>query len=143
VTDSGGDGLAIYRANGALVFRLWESKAHTSDGAVRDVVNGACRQVNTKALRYLARFSKVGQSLDDPELQQFYGRLLELWRSSAREAGGGISVATASDATADSFGNYPNYWAFSHDDQRQGLVVTIEDYAAFAKQVRQELWNGL
>ena len=143
VTDSGGDGLAIYRSNGTLVFRLWESKAHTTEGTVRQVVNGACRQVDSNALRYLARFSKVGQGLGDPELQQFYGRLLELWRAAAREAGGGISVATASDATADCFGNYPSYWAFGHDDQRQGLVVMIEDYAAFAKQVRQELWNGL
>jgi hypothetical protein len=143
VTDAGGDGLAIYRSNGTLVFRLWESKAHTAEGTVREVVNGACRQVDSNALRYLARFSKVGQGLGDPELQQFYGRLLELWRAAGREAGGGISVATASDATADCFGNYPNYWAFGHDDQRQGLVVTIEDYAAFAKQVRQELWNGL
>ena len=82
VTDSGGDGLAIYRSNGALVFRLWESKAHTGEGTVRDVVNGACRQVNSNAMRYLARFSKVGQGLGDPELQQFYGRLLELWRRS-------------------------------------------------------------
>ena len=143
VTDSGGDGLAIYRWNGALVFRLWESKAHTGEGTVRDVVNGACRQVNSNALRYLARFSKVGQGLGDPELQQFYGRLLELWRAAAREAGGGISVTTKSDAIADCFGNYPSYWAFVHDDQRQGLVVTIEDYAAFAKQVRQGLWKGL
>ena len=143
VTDSGGDGLAIYRSNGALSFRLWESKAHTADGTVREVVNGACRQVNSNALRYLARFSKIGQGLDDTELQQFYGSLLELWRTAAREAGGGISVATASDAVGDCFGNYPSYWAFGHDDQRQGLVVTIDDYAAFAKQVRQELWNGL
>ena len=66
VTDSGGDGLAVYRSNGALVFRLWESKAHTGDGAVRDVVNGACRQVDSNALRYLARFSKVGQGLARP-----------------------------------------------------------------------------
>jgi hypothetical protein len=143
VTDSGGDGLAIYRSNGTLVFRLWESKAHTAAGSVREVVNGACRQVDSNALRYLARFSKVGQGLGDLELQKFYGSLLELWREAAREAGGGISVATASAATGDCFGNYPNYWAFGYDDQRQGLVVTIEDYAAFAKQVRQELWNGL
>jgi hypothetical protein len=106
-------------------------------------VNGACRQVNSNALRYLARFSKVGQGLGDSELQQFYGRLLELWRAAAREAGGGISVATKSGAIADCFGNYPSYWGFGYDDQRQGLVVTIDDYADFAKQVRQELWNGL
>jgi hypothetical protein len=143
VTDSGGDGLAVYRPAGTLVFRLWESKAHTGDGAVRDVVNGACRQVDSKALRYLARFSKVGQSLDDRELQDFYGRLPELWRRAEREAGAGISVATATDETSDCFGNCPNYWKFTHDDQRQGLVVTIEDYAAFAELVRDELWKGL
>jgi hypothetical protein len=50
VTDSGGDGLAVYRPADTLVFRLWESKAHTGDGAVRDVVNGACRQVGSKVL---------------------------------------------------------------------------------------------
>jgi hypothetical protein len=143
VTDSGGDGLAVYRPNGTLMFRLWESKAHTGDGIVREVVNGACRQVDRKALRYLARFSKVGQSLDDPELQEFYGRLPELWRNAAREAGAGISVATASNATSDCFGSCPNYWHFTHDDQRQGIVVTIEDYAAFAELVREELWKGL
>jgi len=143
VTDSGGDGLAVYRPDGSLVFRLWESKAHTGGGTVRDVVNGACRQVDSKALRYLARFSKVGQSLDDPELQQFYGRLPELWRQAAREAGAGISVATASEAFSDCFGNCPTYWQFTHDDQRQGIVVKIEDYATFATLVREELWKGL
>jgi hypothetical protein len=143
VTDSGGDGLAVYRPDGALVFRLWESKAHAGDGAVRDVVNGACRQVGSNALRYLARFSKVGQSVGDPETQDFYGRLPELWRHAAREAGGGISVATASETFTDCFGNYAQYWQFTHDDQRQGLVVAIEDYAGFAKMVQEELWNGL
>lgn len=143
VTDSGGDGLAIYRPDGALVFRLWESKAHAGDGTVRDVVNGACRQVMSKALRYLARFSKVGQTINDPEIQDFYGRLPELWRQAAREAGGGISVATASEGFGGCFGNYAQYWQFTHDDQRQGLVVAIEDYPAFAKLVREELWNGL
>jgi hypothetical protein len=143
VTDSGGDGLAVYRRGGTLVFRLWESKAHAGDDGVRAVVNRACRQVNSNALRYLARFSKVGQALPDPEFQDFYGRLPELWRQAAREAGAGISVTTASAETSDCFGNCPNYWEFSHDDQRQGLVVTIEDYSAFAELVRDELWKGL
>lgn len=147
VTDSGGDGLAVYRRDGALVFRLWESKAHGGEGTVRDVVNRACRQVDSKALRYLARFSKVGQAGsgldDDPELQGFYGRLPELWRQAAPEAGAGISVATASKETSGCFDNCPSYWGFTHDDQRQGLVVRIEDYAAFATLVRKELWKGL
>ena len=143
VTDPGGDGLAVYRRDDILVFRLWESKAHTGSGPVREVVNGACQQVDDKALRYLARYSKVGQSLPDPELQQFYGHLPEMWRTAAREAGGGISVSTASAAIEDSFQGFPAYWRFTHDDQRQGLVVTIDDYADFARLVREHLWKGL
>jgi hypothetical protein len=37
LTDSGGYGLAVYRPDGAPVFRFWESKAHTGGSAVRDV----------------------------------------------------------------------------------------------------------
>ena len=45
--------------------------------------------------------------------------------------------------SATALGTIANYWQFTHDDQRQGLVVAIDDYAAFAKLVREELWNGL
>lgn len=143
VTDSGGDGLAVHRVESALVFRLWESKAHTGEGTVREVVNGACRQIDSKALRYLARFSKIGQSLADDELQRFYGSLPQLWRDGSRAAGGGVSVSTKSDAVADCFTNLHAYWPFTASDQRLGLVVVIDDYASFAQIVREHLWKGL
>ena len=143
VTDSGGDGLAVYRIDDSLVFRLWESKAHSGDESVRDVVNGACRQIDSKALRYLARYSKVGQSIQDADLQRFYGQLPQLWRDMAREAGGGISVATRSAEIGECFGNLSAYWGFEHPDQRQGLVVIIDDYPSFAKLVREHVWKGL
>lgn len=143
VTDSGGDGLAIYRRDGALVFRLWESKAHSGDGTVRDVVNGACRQISSKALRYLARFSKVGQSVGGDELQAFYGRLPELWRAGAPEAGGGVCVSTTTPTIEECFANFHAYWEFTDNHQRQGLVVVIGDYPAFARLVREYLWKGL
>jgi hypothetical protein len=143
VTSSGGDGLTIHRPDGALIFRLWESKAHTGSGAVRDVVNGACRQISSNALRYLARFSKIGQGLPDEELQQFYGRLPELWRHSERTAGAGVSVGTGSEDANEAFAGFSNYWEFNHDDQRQGLVVVIDGFVDFAQSVRDELWKGL
>jgi hypothetical protein len=143
VTDAGADGLAIYRS-GDLMFRLWESKAHGGDGEVREIVNGACRQVDSNALRYLARYSQIGQSLADPELQSFYGDLPELWKMAAASAGGGISVATGSPAPGDGFGNLRAYWSFEHEgNQRQGLLVVIEDYAQFAREVREHVWKGL
>lgn len=134
----------MYRTDGALIFRLWESKAHTGANPVRNVVNGACRQVTSRALRYLARFSKVGQTDADPQVRDFYGRMPEMWKHAARGAGGGVSVSTASGEVTDCFGNYPSYWTtFAYGDQRQGLVVTIDDYAEFAQAVREELWRGL
>ena len=143
VTDSGGDGLAIQRSAQDLAFRLWESKAHTGSGDVRDVVNKACRQIESNALRYLARFSKVGQSVDDPDLRLFYAELPERWRNMDRAAGGGVSVATHSSTTEDCFDGFPRYWGFTCDDQRQGLVITIENFSDFSEMVRRQLWKGL
>jgi hypothetical protein len=143
VTDSGGDGLAIYRNGDTLAFRLWESKAHTGSGSVDDVVTGACRQITSRAMRYLARFSKIGQHLSDADLQHFYGLLPEMWRRGDRQAGFGVSVATTSTETERCFDGLPSYWSFTHDDQRQGLVVLIDDFGAFAETVREQLWKGL
>ena len=54
VTDPGGDGLTVYGSNGHYCYRLWESKYHGTDEVLRETVNGACRQVVTRALSYLA-----------------------------------------------------------------------------------------
>jgi hypothetical protein len=147
VTDSGGDGLAIYRRQTlGLTFCLWESKAHTGVGEVRDTVNGACRQLDGSALRYLARFSKLGQQVADGELRGFYARLPEFWKLSSPEAGGGVCI-TANDDPAVvveyCFGNMSSYWSFSDPRQRQGVIALIADLPAFARRVRECLWKGL
>jgi hypothetical protein len=140
--DGGGDGLVIYRISQDLAFCLWESKAHGGQ-TVRDVVNGACRQLDKKAIRYLARMSKIGQEFLDEELRAFYGRLAELWRNQAREAAGGVSVTTSSKDVGECFDNMGAYWLFAERDQRQGLVAVIENFSEFAVRVREHLWTGL
>src|SRR5690606_41350451 len=48
-TDSGGDGLAIYRNTGdELVFRLWESKWHGTQDSARDTARKAANQIRLK-----------------------------------------------------------------------------------------------
>jgi hypothetical protein len=64
-------------------------------------------------------------------------------RNADRKAGGGISVATTSTATGGGFDAFPNYWAFTQDDQRQGLLVVIDDFGGFAQAVREQVWRGL
>ena len=145
---AGGDGLAIYRVERiASSFGCGSRKRTRRDGTgARGGERGV--QAGRRAMRCATlpgsrRWARPVSAM--PELQQFYGSLLELWQR--RRARGGWRRSRwqphLADATRDCFGNYPSYWAFGHDDQRQGLVVTIGDYAAFAKQVRQELWNGL
>jgi hypothetical protein len=144
VTDAGGDGLAIFRVGDTFAFRLWESKSHTAAHPVGDTVNRACRQLSANAMRYLARFSKVGQELADAQLARFYGRLAELWRNADPASGAGVSVCTSPAADLDgSFEALGEYWEFTERLQREGLLAIIEDFPHFAIRVREHLWNGL
>ena len=112
-TDPGGDGLTVYvTADGGFCFRLWESKHHGANAPVRNTVNDACRQVRSRSLSYLSRFSLIAQQLtENAALAQFYGRLAELWVDRDPAAGVGISVGAGSDVTADGcFGNVTEYF---------------------------------
>ena len=143
VTDPGGDGLTVYLAGSGFCFRLWESKYHGHEAAVRDTVNAACRQVETRALSYLTRFSLVAQYLtDDPPLATFYGQLAELWADKSPAAGVGISVGSDSSQEQEScFDGIGVYFGLAAD-QHQGHISLIGDFEEFAIDVRRFLWKG-
>ena len=146
VTDSGGDGLDIFKDDaGDLYFCLWEAKAHdTETSTVRDTANGACRQLDSNALRYLARYSKVGHEQTQHEYRTFYARLPEMWKDQSPQARGGVFVAANHTSDSDDcFGNIGSYWGFASADQRYGLLAVIENLNEFAKAVREVLWSGL
>lgn len=144
VTDAGGDGLAVFQTGETFAFRLWESKSHTSDHPVRETVQRAGQQVTLRAMRYLARYSKVGQELDDVDLASFYGRLSELWRSADPASGFGVSVCTLPTVDiTNPFDHLDGVGEFGDPTQREGLLVVVEDFAGFATRVREHLWNGL
>lgn len=107
--DHGGDGIVVVGCAGTYSFRLWESKAHTGQKAVRTIVNGACDQLTSNALRYLARYSKIGQAIGDLDLQTFCGNMPEMWIQGDRCAGGGVSVTTQETPSVDCFSNLPDY----------------------------------
>jgi hypothetical protein len=144
-TDPGGDGLTVYTAPGGYAYRLWESKHHLAVAAVRETVNGACRQVRDRSLSYLARFSLIAQQLSGPDqtdLALFYGQLAELWVDRDPSAGVGISIGT--DLTADTencFANIGTYFGLD-PSQHDGHLHIIGDYVDLAHRVRDELWKG-
>ena len=144
VTDPGGDGLSVYEtADGGFCFRLWEIKHHGTDDPVRRTVNDACRQVRTRSMSYLSRFSNIAQRItDNDDLASFFGRIAELWVDRDPAAGVGISVGTNSNANAfRCFGRVPGY--FSLDlDQHQAHLYLMDDFAELARQVREQIWRG-
>lgn len=144
VTDPGGDGLTVYEtSDGGFCYRLWESKYHGTDGPVRNTVNNACRQVESRSLSYLSRFSQIAQQItEDDSLANFYGRLAELWVKVDPAAGVGISVGTEADAdVAHCFGGVTNHFEFELDQHQAHLHLT-GDFAELSHRVRTEVWKG-
>ena len=145
VTDPGGDGLTVYESNGNYCYRLWESKYHGDDGKLRETVNKACRQVDMRALSYLARFSVVAQYLaDDKQLAAFYGRLAELWADKDPAAGVGVVVGADSSREEDGKGCFEGMTAYFEltADQHQGHLNLVDGFRPFVKSVRRFLWKG-
>lgn len=142
-TDHGGDGLTVYANGASFSFRLWETKHHTATSAVTTTVGRACRQVRDQSLSYLARFSLVAQQLtDDGALAEFYAGLAERWVDHDPAVGVGISVATSSDADADDcFASLDTYFGLP-TDRHHGHLHVIDDFMAFSRSVRIEVWKG-
>lgn len=144
VTDPGGDGLTVYTtANGGYCFRLWESKHHGTTKKVRKTVNSACRQIKSRSLSYLTRFSLVAHEIsEDEDLARFYGSLAELWVNRDASAGVGVSIGVSTGAnTSQCFGNVTSYFDLK-PAQHQAHLHLMDDFGELARLVRSEIWKG-
>lgn len=145
-TDPGGDGLIIHRIiDGELMFRLWEIKKCAGNSPVHSTVNTAYGQLNANALEYLARYSGIGQELQDAELADFYGQLVELWLDAKPGAAAGVSVATSANNVPKrcftTFGK--QFPQFVNPVRLKGMLTAIDDFPDFACKVREFIWKGL
>lgn len=146
VTDSGGDGLAVWRLlDGSLTFRLWEIKKHNSSAHVSGTVATAYSQLSTRATRYLAQYTALGRHYDGA-LRALYEELVDSWVDAATVAGAGVAVSTSSaDAPKRRcFSTMQDHFPdFVDPGQLEGMVVGIADFAAFADEVKRIVWSGL
>lgn len=152
-TDPGGDAFFIHRfIDNELFFRLWEMKKYAprkddSTQKLRTTVNRAYSQLNSKALEYLARITATEQELEDPELEEFVGRLVELWIDASRQAAAGVSIATSLNHVSqdsDCFNDFGNQFPrFTKPVRLLGMLTDIEDFSAFAIKVKDYIWKGL
>jgi hypothetical protein len=141
VTDPGGDGLTIHDTNGTRLFRLWESKYHGQASPVRETVQEACRQLRSRGLSYLTRFSHISQRLtDDPALAEFYCLLPQKWVDNDPAAGAAVVIGTSA-ADAECFESVPTYFELA-EDSHHGQLNALGDFPRFAQRVRELLWRG-
>lgn len=145
VTDQGGDGLIIHRSqSGALMYRLWEIKKTAGNATVSATVSRAYNQLDEKATRYLARYTAIGQELEE-DLSEIYGNLIDLWIEGDPSAALGISVATSTHQVPKkcftTLGT--RFPQFASPVRLRGMVTSLGDFPAFAREVRDCLWKGL
>jgi hypothetical protein len=145
--DHGGDGLVIHRVPiGYLMFRLWEIKKCVGASVVSSTVSTAYSQLDAKAKEYLARYTAIGQELqNEPELADFYGQLIDLWVDAQPGAAVGVSVATSSDhIPQECFTTFGQRFPKFVDPVRlRGMLTAIGDFSDFACRVRDSVWIGL
>jgi hypothetical protein len=146
VTEIGGDGLTVYEAtSGDLAFFLWEVKKYAGNGSATPTVTSACRQLDTEALRYLHKFSLLGQEEAEERVSQLYGRLLDEWIEATVAAGAAVAIGTSRAAiTNRSFGALPRIFPrLAAPPRLQGCAAAVDDFPAFADVVKEEMWKGL
>ena len=146
VTEPGGDGLAVYElADGILFFRLWEVKKHSSKQHVSATVTSACNQLSTRATKYLAKYSALSRNFQGP-LRELYAELVDLWIDADPRAGLGVSVATSAASAPKGRGfsqmgrKFPKLTTLG---QREGMLIAVGNFPAFADMVKEAVWKGL
>ena len=145
VTEPGGDGLVVHALDQGLLFRLWEIKKHTGRSRLSRTIGVAYTQLDKDAMRYLTKYSLRGQYLRDEELQRLYAQMPDLWLEGSEQAAPGVAVGTSVSAvTRRCFTSFPKRFPqFLVSRRLLGHVGAVIDFAAFALQVRDEMWKGL
>ncbi len=151
VTDSGGDGLVIYRVPQApgpeFVFRLWEMKKYTGhEDSVSTTIRGAWDQLAEHGARYVTSQIAWAYKHVSADAGDFVSQLAELWLTGHPSSGAGVSVAINSSAA-------PRQRAFTrsheripllaHDGQLEGLIIAVDDFTDFATHVQELVWTAL
>lgn len=145
VTEPGADGFVVFHetATGNHHYRLWELKKHTAAGPISATVTSAYDQLDQKAMRYLAQQVSIHSKIAGP-VGELCSQLVDFWQKSHYRAGVGVGVTTASAPPAKCFTTMGRRFpGFDRPGQLEGLLLSVEDLAGIAKDVRGYLWTVL
>ncbi|MCC7495895.1 MAG: hypothetical protein IT204_26315 [Fimbriimonadaceae bacterium] len=143
--DHGGDGLAVHETANGLSFRLWEVKKTVSEDAVNATASRACRQLEERALQYIARWQHESVGQPDADIVALLDQLADLWLDRSGQAGAGFSIAAATASLpAEGCPGFGDHLAWlDRPEGRRGALQGFDDFRAFAALVQEELWKGL
>lgn len=151
VTDSGGDGLVIYRVPEAphpeFLFRLWEMKKYTGhENSVTDTIRGAWDQLAEHGTRYVTSQIAWAYKHVSPDAGDFVSQLAELWLTGHPNVGAGVGVATNASAVPQRRAftrSHERIPRLSHDGQLDGMIIAVDDFTDFATHVQELVWTAL
>lgn len=145
VDEPGGDGLAIHSTPKRLVFRLWEVKKYSGNRTISRTIGTACKQLDTQALRYLTKFSLLGQQQGELRVRRLFARLTNLWLRASPSAAVGVAVGASSRTIpTQSFGALARRFPRLLKPRRlEGMALGVGNFARFSTMVRDEIWKGL
>lgn len=146
VTDAGADGFSIYESpEGALRFRLWESKKNTGSGSLSTSLNQAYTQIATSGQRYVAKIvgTFTAGSYDD-EILAFMAGVPAAWTQGEEPVGAGVTLATHRPLPGKPFKAMGKQLPLlNKPGQLRGLATSISCYDDLAKTVRRFAWTAL
>lgn len=145
VTEPGADGFIVFHdtATDEHHYRLWELKKHTASGPVSATVTSAYNQLDQKAMRYLAQQVSIHSTTAGP-IGELCSQLVDFWLECHDRAGVGVGVTTASAPPSTCFTTMgKRFPGFDKPGQLEGLLISVEDLAEIAKDVRGYLWTVL
>lgn len=144
-SDHGSDGFVVHRRDGELAFRLWEIKKNTGESPIGSTIGRAYRQLNSKALEYLARLIPAEQHHPDPDVRGLITRSMEHWLNGDAQAAAGVAVACSSGRLGnESFSTMgTRFPSMTRPNRLRGFLAGLGDFADFARLVQAELWKGL
>lgn len=147
-THAGGDGLTVHDESGeSLLFRLWEIKKATGNHGVSRTVSTAYAQLKSRALEYLAEVSLIGETehRNDPPMRQLFAQMVDLWIAGSPVAAAGVAVATStSKIPRRCFSTFPGHFPqFASPRRLEGILLAVDDFGAFAREVQEAIWKGL
>ena len=134
--EPGGDGLVVYRVGARSCSGCGRSRSTTPKRPVSATIRRASKQLSSRGQRVPGQARRARDRRAARAARRFYAEIVELWLDGSDRAGVGVSVGTSEPmlpAGPPTFGSIATAFPhFTQPGQREGIVVAVPDFPAFA-----------